>query len=63
MKGRALTELRKRAVLKVLLEAWLDAPELRLGQLIVAATHGQLAPLFYLEDDTFARALQERGEG
>lgn len=56
--GRAITELQKRAALKRLLSAWLANPQQRLGQLITNATHGELAPLFYLEDDAFLRALE-----
>ena len=49
---RALTPEQKRALLDQLLAAWLEAPNLRLGQLIVNAVGGRhLADIFYREDD------------
>jgi hypothetical protein len=57
--GRAVTDAEKRAMLKRLRLAWLANPELRLGQLLVVATQGALAPLFYIEDDVLAGRLDQ----
>lgn len=52
--GRAATIEEKRACIEVLLDAWINARHLRLGQLLIVATHGQ--DLFYVEDDDLAAA-------
>ena len=46
--GRAETPAQKRIITDRLLDAWLRCPEMRLSQLIVAATGGQ--DIFYEED-------------
>lgn len=55
-KGRAATPEAKREIVERLLAAWEKAPQLRLGQLIVAATQGRR--LFHVEDEALAEALE-----
>jgi hypothetical protein len=57
--GRAVTEAEKRRLIKRLLLAWLARPDERLGQMIMNATHGSLAPLFYVEDDVLGELLDK----
>lgn len=59
MEGRATTPEQKRAVIERIYFAWLDHPELRLGQLIINSIHpGLRCPdVFYIEDETLAASV------
>lgn len=49
--GRAKTEEQKREVIERLYNAWIENPDLRLGQLICNNTYRLHQELFYIEDD------------
>jgi len=57
MKGRALTDQQKRAVVERLLAAWRVVPKLRLGQLLINS-EGLGRDLFYIEDETLAELVE-----
>lgn len=61
MKGRAITPEAKRAVVERLLRAWLAAPHLRLGQLLIAACEHRARPVdpFHVEDESLAALVEE----
>jgi hypothetical protein len=56
VKGRALTDEHKRAVLDRILAAWVRVPDQRLTQLIVNAT-GRSDP-YHVEDEAVADAVE-----
>lgn len=58
LEGRAYTLAEKKAVLDAVLEAWSDAKDLRLGQLLVCATPTD-KDLFYIEDFRLVGLLAE----
>lgn len=55
--GRAHTPEQKRAIIEQLLTIWLDAPTLRLGQLIYIAANGE--NLFFIEDEALITELKQ----
>lgn len=55
-RGRATTPEAKREVIERVLEAWMKAPEMRLGQLIGNAVRGD-QPVYYLEDQPLVEEL------
>lgn len=62
MNGRAETPEQKRAVIERILAAWLRAPELRFGQLLVnannASTSASAVAMFYAEDEALCEAAE-----
>lgn len=60
--GRAFTDEQKRAVLERIYASWVAKPDMRLGQLIVAALPAVNAKLdttlFYIEDEKLVAALE-----
>lgn len=58
--GRALTAEQKRTVIERLLAAWERMPEQRLAQFILNAAQVALpnVPLFYVEDEQLAAAVE-----
>jgi hypothetical protein len=61
MKGRALTDGHKRAIVERIYAAWTatTASHLRLGQLIDNATHeAAAADVFNIEDESLAEAVE-----
>jgi hypothetical protein len=64
VQGRAETDEQKEAIVRRILDVWMQFPELRLGQLLVngLTTTGTFQrSLFYLEDEKLV-ALLERFE-
>lgn len=57
VEGRAYTPKQKKELLDRLYQAWMKAPELRLGQLISASQ--TTTGLFYVEDKDFIGAIEE----
>ncbi|KKN65718.1 hypothetical protein LCGC14_0478570 [marine sediment metagenome] len=60
MKGRAKTSSEKRVVMERILAVWVAVPNLRLGQLLENAC--DTSPLYYMEDEPLAQAVEEKGE-
>lgn len=56
IKGRAYTKLDKAKALTRLLVAWVQAPTLRLGQLIYICIGDK--DLFYVEDNVLIRSIE-----
>lgn len=61
LKDRATTPESKRAVVERILRAWLAAPDLRFGQLLVAACEHRAEPVdpFHVEDEPLANLAEE----
>ena len=59
VQGRAETDDRKEAIVRRILDVWMQFPELRLGQLLVAVSRPD--SLFYMEDEDLVARL-ERSE-
>ena len=56
IKGRAYTTFEKRELIIRLLNAWIESPELRLGQLLSNVFNYDT---FYIEDDEFVSRVEE----
>ena len=62
IKSRADTVAKKNKIIDSLFQAWLNSPDLRLGQLIVNAirlSKDANIPLFYIEDSALETAITE----
>lgn len=61
IKGRAITPEQKREVIERIYNAWLKAPQQRLGQLISNATYNKntIKDIFYVEDEDLAEKIEE----
>lgn len=60
IKGRAYTTFEKRELIIRLLNAWIESPELRLGQLLSNVFDYDT---FYIEDDEFVSRVEEYVRG
>lgn len=59
MKGRALTDGQKRALIERIYAAWIALPHQRLGQLLDNALHSaNVLDVFSVEDDALAEAVE-----
>lgn len=59
VKGRANLPEQKKAIIDRLYNAWISAPDLRLGQLLECAKPQNLDDLFYIEDNILADKIDE----
>jgi hypothetical protein len=59
IRGRADTDAKKREIIEKLYEAWCAAPDLRLGQLLLAGVRYE--QLFQIEDEPLADAVSRLG--
>jgi uncharacterized protein YihD (DUF1040 family) len=50
---------RIKRILAAIEKEWKKAPDLRLGQLLLASVKARCPTLFYMEDDKLVRAIQE----
>lgn len=58
--GRAYSREERRVIVERILAAWQDAPNLRLGQLLVNATSSESArDIFYVEDEKLVEFVEK----